>query len=300
MAIAASAIPGLLAALAIVYAVRHTQRPVVQERRPLRIRVRPVLTGRLRGLFAGITAVEFGNCAATLLILRATELFEPGRSTRAATAAALVLYVLYNLAATVTSLAAGRHTDRAGATRVLIIGATAFAAAYLGFTHDTTTWVALLPWFVLAGVGIGCVETAEHAAVATHASVDLRGSAFGLLATIQSLGNLAASGIAGIMWTALSPTWAFGYLATWMGVSIIGLSVGTRATGPADGLPNSELGAGSSPRRDLPATTEPGVRAASLFGRMGATFIPGTRLRSTGTTATGFRACYSGSRWSAR
>ena len=108
-AVGLSVIPGLLAALAIVYTIRHTPRPQRQERRSLAIRVRPVLAGQLRPLFGGITAFEFGNCAATLLILRATELLEPGRSTDAATTTAIGLDVVYNAAATATSLAAGGH-----------------------------------------------------------------------------------------------------------------------------------------------------------------------------------------------
>ena len=44
----------------------------------------------------------------------------------------------------------------------------AFGLAYLGFSHDTSR-SSLLAWFLLAGIGICCVETAEHAAVATHA-----------------------------------------------------------------------------------------------------------------------------------
>ena len=89
-------------------------------------------------------------------------------------------------------------------------------------------WVVLLPWLILAGIGIGCVETAEHAAVATHASTDIWGSAFGLLAATQSFGNLAASLIAGILWTTLSPTCAFAYLAGAMIVAATTLSVSSR------------------------------------------------------------------------
>jgi hypothetical protein len=72
-------------------------------------------------------------------------------------------------------------------------------------------------------VGIGCVETAEHAAVASLAPVELRGSAFGLLAAVQSFGNLAASAIAGLLWTAASPRVAFGYLVAWMLLAMVGL-----------------------------------------------------------------------------
>src|SRR5450755_1363192 len=66
--------------------------------------------------------------------------------------------------------------------------------------------------FVLAGLGIGCGETAESAAVAELASATMRGSAFGLLATVQAGANLAASALAGILWTVVSSAAAFLFL----------------------------------------------------------------------------------------
>jgi MFS family permease len=215
-AIGLSLIPGLLATVAILYAIRHTAAPKSRDKVAIRLQVRPVLQGPLRSLFAGVSAFEFGNCAATLLILRATDLLEPGRSHTAAATTALWLYVAYNAAATVTSVPAGRHADRTAPRRTLAIGVVAFGLAYAGLTRDTHSWPALVPWFVLAGIGIGCVETAEHAAVAAKAPPEIRGSAFGLLAAVQSFGNFAASGIAGLLWTVTSPSWAFAYLTCWM------------------------------------------------------------------------------------
>jgi MFS family permease len=215
-AIGLSVIPGLLATVAILYAIRHIEAPKARERTKIRFQVRPVLQGRLKSLFAGISAFEFGNCAATLLILRATELLEPGRSQTNAATTALWLYVVYNAAATVASIPAGRHADRTTPRRTLAIGVIAFGIAYAGLTRDIHGWLALSPWFILAGIGIGCVETAEHAAVAAYAPAEIRGSAFGLLAAVQSFGNFAASGIAGLLWTLASPSWAFAYLASWM------------------------------------------------------------------------------------
>ena len=61
--------------------------------------------------------------------------------------------------------------------------------------------------------------------MAALAPIELRGSAFGLLAAIQAGGNLAASAIAGVIWTAVSPTAAFAYLAGWMLLALIGLAV---------------------------------------------------------------------------
>jgi MFS family permease len=222
-AIALSIIPGLLAAAAIVYAIRHAPRAEHRERQPLRLRVRPVLVGRLGRLMVGVSAFEFGNVAATLLILRATELLAPGRGQDRATQLALGLYVAYNVAATLASVPAGQLSDRRGAVLVLALGAALFGLAYAGLAAGGTGVLALAPWFIAAGIAIGCVETAEHAAVAALASAELRGSAFGLLAAVQSFGNLAASAIAGLLWTAVSPRVAFGYLVAWMLLALVGL-----------------------------------------------------------------------------
>jgi hypothetical protein len=64
---------------------------------------------------------------------------------------------------------------------VLVLGVGLFGLAYAGFAVGGTGVLALAPWFLAAGIAIGCVETAEHAAVAALAPVELRGSAFGLL-----------------------------------------------------------------------------------------------------------------------
>ncbi|TVR23200.1 MAG: MFS transporter [Ilumatobacter sp.] len=223
-----SVIPGLLAVAAIVYAIRHTPRPATHERRPIRLRVRPVLRGRLGRLMVGVSAFEAANVAATLLILRATELFEPGRDTDRAVQLALWLYVAYNVAATVASPLAGRWVDRHGAVSVLTAGAVAFVGAYGWFAVGPTGFGWLFPAFVLAGIGIGLAETAQHAAVASTAPEEIRGSAFGVLAGVQSLGNLIASVAAGVIWTVVSPTVAFAVLAITMTVAVPLISTSAR------------------------------------------------------------------------
>ena len=222
-AILLSIIPGLLAVGAIVYAIRHTARPKDQERQPIRLRIRPVMQGRLGRLLGGISIFELGNIAATLLILRATDLLEPGRSLDDATQLAIALYVLYNLAATVISVPAGRVADASGPLRVLAIGVGAFAIAYAGFALVGASVPLLAAFFILAGIGIGAVETAEHSAVATLAPDSLRGSSFGALAAIQSFGNLIASSVVGLLYAAVSPTAAFIVPATAMLICLLAL-----------------------------------------------------------------------------
>jgi MFS family permease len=240
-AILLSFIPGFLAAAAIFVAIKAAPRLERHERPPLRLRIRPVLRGELGRLLLAVSAFELGNAAATLLILRATDLLTPGRGHDSAVKVALVLYAGYNLAATLASVPAGRATDRRGGIVVLLGGVVVFLAAYLGFAFTGSAIVLLAVFFAAAGVGIGFVETAQHAAVASLAPPDLRGSAFGALAAVQSFGNLAASAIAGALWTLVSPRVAFLYLAGWMVVSAATLLVATGRPRP---------GAGAAPYRE--------------------------------------------------
>ncbi len=220
-AIVLSIVPGLAAAAAIAYAARHVKRSLARERRPIKLQWRPVLRGALGRLFFGMGAFEIGNAAATLMILRATELLTPSRGEHAAAQIALVLYVGYNVSATLASLPGGYLSDRRNAIHSLVVGSATFLLAYLLFAGAGARIGILLLGFVLAGIGIGFVETAEAAAVASLAPEPIRGSAFGLLAGVQSLGNFAASAVAGLLWTLVSPAAAFSWLALWMGIALV-------------------------------------------------------------------------------
>jgi hypothetical protein len=84
------------------------------------------------------------------------------------------------IAATLVSFLAGRTSDRLGRRGlvvVLALGVALFAAAYVGFALTGVNVVTLALPFLAAGVAIGCVKTAEHAAVAALAPGDIRGSA---------------------------------------------------------------------------------------------------------------------------
>ena len=56
-----SIVPGLLAAVAIVYAIRRTPRPTMRARQPIRLQVRPLLRGDLGRLLGAASAFEVGN-----------------------------------------------------------------------------------------------------------------------------------------------------------------------------------------------------------------------------------------------
>ncbi|MGH7498555.1 MAG: MFS transporter [Gemmatimonadales bacterium] len=237
-----SVFPGLLAALAILYAIRRSPPVILPARVPVRLVVRPLLQGGLGRLIAAIAAFEMGNVAATLLILRSTQVFAVTHSAAGATQLGLTLYMGYNAAAAVISIPAGRLSDRFGSAPVLVGGATLSLIAYSAFALGGEA--AIVSGFLAAGLGVGCVETAQHAAVASLAPDRLRGSAFGLLAAAQSIANFAASSIAGLLWTLVSPMMAFGYLAVWAMVALVGFVLVGRGAGSLDLAAKTKAGGG--------------------------------------------------------
>ncbi len=119
-----SAIPGLFAALAITIAAAEARRsaPGATARAVERVRLQ-IGTLRSAGIdrpLLPIALFELGNCATTLLILRATELLtHAGRSVTTATSIAVLIYAAHNVAATVFAYSGGHRVDRIGAGRVL-------------------------------------------------------------------------------------------------------------------------------------------------------------------------------------
>jgi MFS family permease len=223
-----SVVPGLLAACAISYAIRTAPRRAPSSRTPVRWRFRPLLAGRLGRLLGAIAAVECSHVAATLLILRATQVLLPRHGIAHATVIAVGLYAVYNAAATLAAMMSGYLADRLGPTRLLGTGTAVLGCAYLLFivAGPSLVWLALA--FTASGAAIGCIETSEHAAVARLAPTAARGSAFGLLAVVSAGGGLFASAIAGILWTVASPAVAFAYLTGWTVLAIIGLGLAHR------------------------------------------------------------------------
>ena len=89
---------------------------------------------------------------------------------------------------------------------------------------------------VAAGIGIGSVETAGHATGAATAAVEVRGSAFRLLAAIRAVGDLVASAVNRVVWTLAAPVPASAPAAGAMVATLVALlGVATRGSGHAAG-----------------------------------------------------------------
>jgi len=119
----------------------------------------------------------------------------------------LMWSALHVVKATV-SVVGGAWSDRIGRRSVIAIGWTIYAAVYAGFAVSTTL-TALLPLFLAYGLYFGFAEGTEKALVADLAPASRRGFAFGLYNAVLGVGQLAASVVFGLLWTAFSPAIAF-------------------------------------------------------------------------------------------
>ena len=220
-----SAIPGLLAAVAITVAARQALRHGSGAKRRVVFDLRRLQSAGLLRPLLPIAFFELGNIATTLLILRATGLLHyGGRSLAEATSFAILIYAGHNAAASLVALGGGRWIDRAGPRAAFGTGAFVYVLAYLGFAWAGHSLPALLAAFLLAGAGIGLAETAESALVAQTLPDTLRGSGFGLLGGVQSFGDFASSAVVGLLYATISATVAFTYAAAWMALAVVASS----------------------------------------------------------------------------
>ena len=216
-----SVIPGLLAALAIVVAAREAVGHGEAIRRRAHLELGALREAGIVRALAPVTLFELGNCATTLLILRATGLLHPGRSIADAAALAVLLFAAHNLVGSALSYPAGHSVDRRGPRAIFGAGVVLFGLAYVGFALSIRSWPLLLIFFALAGAGMGLTDTAESALVARLLPDELRGSGFGLLGAVQSLGDFVSSAAVGLVWTLVSPGAAFVVAAAWMALSLV-------------------------------------------------------------------------------
>lgn len=209
-ALLAAVVPGLLATVVGIVLLRRRGRAApaaAQAPGRARLRVREVYSGPLGRLMSGITLFELANFAAVLLVLRATKLLERQDVPFGPAATAVLLYLLWRLAAAAASPPSGRWVDRAGPLPVMAAGVFALLTSYAGFAFAEGTAGQLALCFAAAGAAGGAIEAAEHVGVARTASQELRWSAFGSLSAVRSFGRMTATIGATVVWELLGPAY---------------------------------------------------------------------------------------------
>lgn len=152
-----------------------------------------------------------GNFAHTLLILRAIEILTPAYGKLAASSAAIGLYTLHNILYAGFGYPVGVLSDRLGKRALLGLGYFLFALMCLGFIIEPPKLWAMVILFCLAGIYIALVDSMERALAGDLLPENLRGTGYGMMATVNGVGDFVSSFTVGILWAKVSPAVGFAY-----------------------------------------------------------------------------------------
>ncbi len=203
-------IPGIASALAFASFVKEKRGLPTQIQFWASVKSLPT---SYRRFLLGCGIFGLGDCSRTMIILAATQILSPRYGLTAAAQLAALFYVGHNVFYAVYSYPIGALSDRLGRRGLLAGGYFAGALSSLGFV-TAFVWklnvvVYLLAMFGLAGLSMAVEDSLEGAMTADLVQEKLRGTAYGVLGTINGIGDLVSSGMVGILWTLLSPIAAF-------------------------------------------------------------------------------------------
>ena len=207
-----SMIPGVIAVLLIIFFI--TEKKKVQALHAERPKLTLAHFDWKFSFFvfiAGIFAV--GNSSDVFLILRAQQI---GIST----VMIPVVYLLFNLVYSLSSIPAGMAADKFGKKRVILLGFVLFSFLYYGFAIASDT-KAIWILFGLYGLFMGLTEGIQKAFLATIIPQDFKATAFGVYNTVVGLAMLPASLIGGWLWDHVSPSATFYFGAITASLSAI-------------------------------------------------------------------------------
>jgi MFS family permease len=218
----AAVVPAAVAVLVLVAWVREPER----DASPAAVQRKVVWRAfsRLRrhywlivGLGAVLTLARFSEA---FLILRAQDL-------GLALALAPAVMVVMNLVYTAVSYPAGIAADRGGQRTLLFWGLAALIASDLILGAGTGS-AAVFAGAALWGVHMGLTQGLLSKLVADAAPADLRGTAFGVFHLVSGAALLAASVLAGWLWSAFGAASTFYAGAAFTALALGGLLLATR------------------------------------------------------------------------
>ena len=204
-------IPGILSAISFLTLVKERSiGPINKKSLVSSVQAMPL---KFRFYLIGVGLFGLGDFAHSLLTLRAAEILTPVMGATAAGQTALLLYVVHNILYAGMSFPIGALADRVSKRGLL-------AAGYALASIMAIGWIIAVPsvWYLgllfgLGGVFIAAEDALEGAMAADLLPEDLRGTGYGVMATINGLGDLVSSIMVGFLWTSLAPGFGFAYSA---------------------------------------------------------------------------------------
>jgi MFS family permease len=213
-------IPGIAAALLIALLVRERKHePKPQARLWSGIKELP---HEFRKYLVGVGVAGLGGFSNTLLILWATLAFTPQLGAGRAASLAMLFYIGYNVVYTISCYVSGTLADRFPKKWVLAGGYSLAVVPAIALMIPGDSFVKFGIAFGFSGLYMGVWETLENSSAATLLPAAIRGAGFGVLATVNGIGDFFSSAAVGFLWV-ISPLWAMSFVivTTLTGAAII-------------------------------------------------------------------------------
>lgn len=214
-------LPSILAVLIFAFFTKEKaiNRRKAHEKRKLLADIKGLPIGFKRLLLA-VCIFGIGNFANTFLVLKSTEALAPSLGVVIASSISALLYVLLNIGSAAFAYVFGALADRFSKRNLLVSGYLFFSIYCVGFILlQPTVWTyAVL--FLLAGVETGAIDAVERSYAAELLGENKRGTGFGVMSTINGIGDFTSSVTAGILWTVFLSSVSFAYGAALASVAI--------------------------------------------------------------------------------
>jgi MFS family permease len=155
-----------------------------------------------------------GNFNRTLLLLRVQEVLTPANGILIAGSIAIFLYTIRNVAQAIADYAIGSISDKIGKKILLAFaGFFLFGIVSLGFIYAKPNFYYFIFLFILSGISAASYTALEKAYAAELLPTHIRGTGYGVLNTVDGIGDFISSFIVGTIWAFVSPNLAFIYSA---------------------------------------------------------------------------------------
>lgn len=201
-------VPGILAVICFLVFVR--------ERKPARSKSFSLIEGihgfspEYKRFLVAVTLFGLGDFSHTLLIYWAGVLLAPVYGMTKAASLAILLYAFHNIVYALASYPMGRLGDRVGKIPVLRAGYGMACVMFLGLAFSRPNLYFLVLIFFLAGLYIAVEDSLERAIAGDLLPSDRKGTGYGVLASLNGIGDLFSSFMVGALLSIGSPVLAFG------------------------------------------------------------------------------------------
>jgi len=153
------------------------------------------------------------NFNRALLLLRVQEVLTPLNGIIIAASVSILLYTIRNIAQALADYGIGSISDRMGRKSLLALsGFFLFGITSIGFIYAADIYFFTF-LFVLSGISAATYTALEKAYAADLLPPNIRGTGYGILQTIDGIGDFISSFVVGIIWALISPELSFVYAA---------------------------------------------------------------------------------------